>query len=124
MSRIAIQSLSTIPSIKCMTQASSHSNFKSKVSYWAVVPSSVLTVGEHAWGGELYVGQSSQMVEHSTAVALLLGVIHKGPDVVLLTMVTDTWAYHHGDVICWNSKQDRWLFSHKKIRYVNADKRK
>lgn len=58
------------------------------------------TVGEHAWGRELDVGQRSQVVEHSAPVALPLGVIHKGADVVLLAVVADARADHHGEVIC------------------------
>ena len=59
-----------------------------------------LTVGEHPGRRQLYVGQSPQVVEHGTAVAFPLGVVHKGPDVVLLAVVTDAGAYHHGDVAC------------------------
>ena len=60
----------------------------------------VLTVGEHARGGQLDVGQGSQVVEHGTPVALLLRVAYESTDVVLLAMVTDARAYHHGDVVC------------------------
>lgn len=59
-----------------------------------------LTVGEHARGRQLDVGKSSQVVEHGAAVAVLLGVVHKGPDVVLLAVVADAGADHHGDVVC------------------------
>ena len=61
------------------------------------------TIGEHARGGELYVGQGSQMVEDSTPVAFPLGVVHKGSNVLLLAMVTDPRADNHGDVICMGS---------------------
>lgn len=59
---------------------------------------SLFTVGEHAWRSELHVGQGSQVVEDGTAVTLPLGVIHKGPDVALLTMVTNPRADHHRNV--------------------------
>ena len=58
-----------------------------------------LTIGKHAGRGELDVGKSSKVVQHSAAVTVLLGVIHKGSNVMLLAMVTNTRAYHHGDVI-------------------------
>lgn len=58
-----------------------------------------LTVGKHAWRGELDVGESSQVVQHGAAVTVLLSIIHKRSDVMLLTMVTNTRTYHHGDVI-------------------------
>ena len=61
------------------------------------------TIGEHARGGELYVGQGSQMVEDSTPVAFPLGVVHEGSNVLLLAMVTDPRADNHGDVICMGS---------------------
>lgn len=59
-----------------------------------------LTIGEHPRGCEFDVWQGPQVVKHSTSVALLLGVIHKGTDIMLLTVVTDPWADHHGYVIC------------------------
>lgn len=68
-----------------------------KVFYYT---NTALTVGEHPWGGEFNVWQGSQVVKHSTSVALLLGVIHKGTDIMLLTVVTNPWADHHGYVIC------------------------
>lgn len=67
--------------------------------YQPHVPSS-LTIGKHARRCELDVGKSSQMVEHSTAVTVLLGIVHKRSNVVLLTVVANAGAYHHGDVIC------------------------
>lgn len=68
-----------------------------------------VTVGEDAWRGELRVGQSSQVVKYCAAVTSPLGVIHKGPNVLLLAMVTDSWADHHGN-ITWDTqtkKQER-----------------
>lgn len=58
-----------------------------------------LTVSENPWGGELDGGQSTQVIEHGAAVALLLCVIHEGADVVLLAVIPDTRTYHHGDFI-------------------------
>lgn len=58
----------------------------------------MVTVSEHAWRGELHVGQRSQVVEHGAAVTSALGVIHKGAHVLLLAVVTDPRADHHGDV--------------------------
>lgn len=58
-----------------------------------------LTVGKHAWGGKFDVGKSAEVVQNSTAVPILLGMIHKRPNIMLLTMVTDSRAYHHGDVV-------------------------
>lgn len=43
------------------------------------------------------------MVQDGAAVPLPLGVIHKGPNVLLLAMVTDSWADHHGD-ITWDTQ--------------------
>ncbi len=60
---------------------------------------SLFTIGEHARRGELHVGQGSQVIEDGTAITLPLGVIHKGPNVVLFTMVTDPRADYHGNVI-------------------------
>lgn len=60
---------------------------------------SLFTIGEHAWRGELHVRQSSQVIKDGTAVTMPLGVIHKGPNVVLLTMVTNPRADYHGNVI-------------------------
>lgn len=58
-----------------------------------------LTIGKHAWRGKFDVGKSPQVVQNSAAVAILLGMIHKRSNVVLLTVITDTRAYHHGDVV-------------------------
>lgn len=66
-----------------------------------------LTISEHAWRGKLDVGKSSEVIQHSTTITILLCIIHKGPDVVLLTMVTDTGAYHHGDVIWLNRQMEQ-----------------
>lgn len=66
----------------------------------------VRTVGEHARGRELDVGQRSQVVEHSAPVALPLGVIHKGADVVLLAVVADARTDHHGEVICIEERKN------------------
>lgn len=63
-----------------------------------------LTIGKHAGRGQFDVGKSSEVVQHSTAVPILLGIIHKCSDIMLLTMVTDTRAYHHGDV-GWRNRQ-------------------
>lgn len=65
-----------------------------------------LTVGEHPRGGELDVWQRSEMVEHGAPVALFLGIIHKGPYIMLLAVVTDPRADHHGDVICDKTETD------------------
>lgn len=59
----------------------------------------LLTVGEHAWRGKFHIRQRSQVVQDGAAVTLPLGVIHKGPNVVLLAMVTDPRADYHGNVI-------------------------
>lgn len=61
-------------------------------------PVATVTVGEQAWRGELQVRQSSQVVKYCAAVTLPLGVIHKGPNVFVLTMVTDSRADHHGNI--------------------------
>lgn len=58
------------------------------------------TIGEHAGGGQLDVGQGPEVVKHGTTVALLLRVIYKGANVVLFTVVSDAWADNHGDVRC------------------------
>lgn len=63
------------------------------------------TVCKHAWRGELNIRQGSQVVEDSTAVTLPLGIIHKGPDVVLLTVVTNPRTDYHGNVI-WHPHKD------------------
>lgn len=65
------------------------------------------TVGEHAGGCELDVWQGPEVVQHGAAVALFLRVIHKGADVVLLTVVSDAWADNHGDVRCRESEMTR-----------------
>lgn len=65
-------------------------------------PVANVTVGEQAWCGELQVRQSSQVVKYCAAVTLPLGVIHKGPNVFVLTMVTDSRADHHGN-ITWHT---------------------
>lgn len=59
-----------------------------------------LTVSENPWGCEFNIWQGPQVVKHSASVALLLGVIHKGTDIMRLTVVTNPWADHHGYVIC------------------------
>lgn len=64
------------------------------------------TIGEHAGGGELDVGQGPEVVEHGAAVALFLRVIHKGADVVLLAVVPDARADNHGDVSCGERRQE------------------
>lgn len=40
------------------------------------------------------------MVEHGAAVAVLLGIVHEGADVLLLAVIGDSGADDHGDVIC------------------------
>lgn len=62
-------------------------------------PRPLLTVGEHAWRGEFDVGQGTQVVEHSAPVAILLGIVDKGSDVLLLAVIGDSGADDHGDII-------------------------
>lgn len=69
------------------------------------------TISEHAGGGELDVGQGPEVIEHGTAVALFLRVIHKGADVVFLAVVSDAWADNHGDVRC-KQRQENLTVSH------------
>lgn len=65
-------------------------------------PVANVTVGEQAWRSELQVRQSSQVVKYCAAVTLPLGVIHKSPNVFVLTMVTYSRADHHGN-ITWHT---------------------
>lgn len=57
------------------------------------------SIGEHAWGGQFNVGQGPQMVEHGTPIAIFLGIVNKGADVLLLAVIGDSRADDHGDII-------------------------
>lgn len=62
-------------------------------------PGPRLTIGEHARRGQLDVGQGAQVVQHGTAVAVLLGIVNEGADVLLLTVIGNSRADDHGDII-------------------------
>lgn len=64
-----------------------------------------LTVGEHARRGQFDVGQGAQVVQHGTAIAIFLGIVHKGSDVLLLTVIGNSRADDHGDIIYRGEKQ-------------------
>lgn len=60
----------------------------------------MLTIGEHAWRGQFNVRQGTQVVQHSTPIAIFLGIINKGSDVLLLAVIGNPRADDHGDIIC------------------------
>lgn len=69
------------------------------------------TVGKHAGRGELDVGQGPEVVQHGTAVALFLRVIHKGANVVLLAVVPNARADNHGDFHCRETRYENMTAS-------------
>lgn len=95
-------------------------SFQTVVSHGKVLhyTNTGLTVGEHPWGCEFNVWQGPKVVKHSTSVALLLGVIHKGTDIMLFTVVTDPWADHHGYVFCEHTPHKQLAMSSTGPHYV------
>lgn len=46
------------------------------------------------------------MIQDSTSVPIFLGIVNKGADVLLLTVVSNPRADHHRDIVCAQKERE------------------